>query len=54
MFGADDWVGEVSCAAQKESKEMPENVALQMPFLAKGLKCLNYEVQCVIDLCLKA
>lgn len=54
MFGADDRLGEGCCAAQEECKGMPENVARQMRFWEKGSVCLNQEVQCVIDPCLKA
>lgn len=48
-------IGLVRAVVQhKRSAKMPENVALQMWFWEKGSVCLNQEVQCVIDPCLKA
>ena len=49
IFGADYWLGEICCVAQNESREMAENVALQIQFRSKGFSVLqtNFVVQFV-------
>lgn len=56
IFGADYWLDEICCVAQNESREMAENVALQIQFRSKGFSVLqtNYVVQFVLHPCPKA
>lgn len=47
FFGADHWLGEICCVAQNESREMAENVALQIRFRSKGFSML--QTNCVVQ-----